>query len=150
MTRAVIDTNVLVSGFGVYEQSERAPAQVILRWRQGGYLLLVSDAIQTEFARTLRKPYYAARYTSEQVRTAQRLLATQGQQVVIGTDVIAVATHPEDDLVLATAVSGRADFLVTGDRQLQRLGSYQGVKIVSPREFLDLLERLEQDDEIVP
>jgi hypothetical protein len=45
------------------------------------------------------------------------------------------ATHPEDDLVLATAVSARADCLVTGDRQLQRLGSYQGVSILSPALF---------------
>jgi predicted nucleic acid-binding protein len=123
---------------------------VILRWRQGGYLLLVSDVVRDEFTRTLRKPYYAARYTSKQVRTAERLLATQGQQISIDVDVTGVATHPEDDLVLATAVAGQADFLVTGDRQLQRLGSYQGVKIVSPREFLTLLERLEQDDEVVP
>jgi predicted nucleic acid-binding protein len=55
-----------------------------------------------------------------------------------------VATHPEDDLVLATAVSAHADYLVTGDRKLQRLGSYQGVRILSPREFLAVLapERL--------
>jgi hypothetical protein len=42
--------------------------------------------------------------------------------------------------VLAAAVSADADYLVTGDRQLQRLGTYEGVRIVSPRDFLALLD----------
>ncbi len=50
-----------------------------------------------------------------------------------------VATHPEDDLILATAVSGGAQYLVTGDRQLLKLGNYQGVQIVTARDFLDRL-----------
>lgn len=52
-----------------------------------------------------------------------------------------VATHPEDDLVLAAAVSARADYLVTSDTKLLRLESYEGVQIVSPATFLDVLER---------
>ncbi len=44
-----------------------------------------------------------------------------------------------DDLILATAMSSQADYLVTGDKQLQDLGTYQGVTILSPRAFLDLL-----------
>ena len=51
-----------------------------------------------------------------------------------------LATHPEDDLVLAAAVSARSDYLVTGDKKLQDLRSYQGVTIVTPREFLTILE----------
>ena len=53
--------------------------------------------------------------------------------------VAGVATHPEDDLVLATAVSAGADYLVTGDRQLQKLGRHGSVTILSPRGFLALL-----------
>jgi predicted nucleic acid-binding protein len=53
-----------------------------------------------------------------------------------------VATHPEDDLVLATAVSGGAQFLVTGDHRLLALREYEGVVIVSVREFLALLPGL--------
>ena len=56
-------------------------------------------------------------------------------------EVTEVATHPEDDLILATAVASGAHYLVTGDRKLRTIQSYQGVTIVSPREFLALLER---------
>jgi len=53
-----------------------------------------------------------------------------------------VATQPADDLVLATALSGRAQFLVTGDHKLLGLKTYRGVVIVSVHEFLALLPGL--------
>jgi predicted nucleic acid-binding protein len=52
-----------------------------------------------------------------------------------------VATHPEDDLVLATAVSAGADYLVTGDIRFRtRVPSYQGISLVSPSEFLAIIQ----------
>jgi predicted nucleic acid-binding protein len=60
--------------------------------------------------------------------------------VPITAEVRGVATRPEDDLTLATAVSAEADYLVTGDRQLLALADYEGVQIISPREFLTILE----------
>jgi predicted nucleic acid-binding protein len=52
-----------------------------------------------------------------------------------------VAPHPEDDLILAIAASARVDYLVTGDRRLRdRVPTYHGTRLVSPREFLEILE----------
>jgi predicted nucleic acid-binding protein len=51
-----------------------------------------------------------------------------------------VTTHPEDDLVLAVAAGAGVDYLVIRDKPLQQLGIYQGVRVISPRVFLDLLE----------
>jgi predicted nucleic acid-binding protein len=50
-----------------------------------------------------------------------------------------VADDEEDDLVLGTAVAANADVLVTGDPGLLRIGEYRGVRIVTAREFLDIL-----------
>jgi predicted nucleic acid-binding protein len=47
--------------------------------------------------------------------------------------------YPHDIPVLGTAVAGRADLLVTGDRQLLALGRFESIPIVSPREFQDQL-----------
>jgi hypothetical protein len=57
----------------------------------------------------------------------------------ITVEVRKVATHPEDDVVLATALSADAEYLATGDRKLQVLGSYRTVTILPPRAFVDLL-----------
>ena len=95
-------------------------------------------------------PSSAQRVQPETQVVAMRLLRDFAIHTKLSIDVQGVASHPEDDPVLATAVSAAADYLVTGDRQLQQLGSYQGVRIVSPREFLTLLDRLERDDEQEP
>ncbi len=47
-----------------------------------------------------------------------------------------VEDDPDDDHFLACAVSGRADCLVTGDPHLLKLGSYKGIPILSPADFL--------------
>jgi uncharacterized protein len=50
-----------------------------------------------------------------------------------------VPLDPNDDMIVATAVKAKADFIVTGDRHLLALGSHDSIRIVTPREFLDLL-----------
>jgi predicted nucleic acid-binding protein len=54
----------------------------------------------------------------------------------------AVPDDPKDDMVVATAVAARADYLVTGDRRhLLSLREYEGIRIVTPRQFLDVIGR---------
>ena len=51
-----------------------------------------------------------------------------------------VCRDPDDDLVLATALSGGAELIVTGDQDLLVLHRYEGVRLVSPRQFLEWLD----------
>lgn len=67
------------------------------------------------------------------------LLRSAAIVTALTVEVTGVATHPEDDLILATAVAGAAAYLVTGDRRLRAVGAFQGVAILSPREFLERL-----------
>jgi predicted nucleic acid-binding protein len=67
------------------------------------------------------------------------LLDSSALIVVPDAGVRGVATHPEDDVVLATGVSAGADFLVTGDRKLLQLGTYRGVRITTCTSFLEAL-----------
>ena len=101
----------------------------------------MSDHILTELATTFDDPYFRRRLTPRQIARALTLLRQHATLTPIIGEVHGVAAHPEDDLVLATAVSAAAEYLVTGDRELQRLGSYGGVTILNPRAFLDLLQR---------
>lgn len=52
-------------------------------------------------------------------------------------ETIVVCRDPKDDKLLELAVSGNADFLVTGDKDLLVLNPFRGVEIITPREFLD-------------
>jgi putative PIN family toxin of toxin-antitoxin system len=144
MSTVVLDANVLASGF-VRANPNAAPTRLVDSWEAGAYTLIVSDHIQTEVANTFQDRYFQQRMSPEQIARAEALLQYQAVVVPITVEVHGVATHPEDDLVLATAVSAQVEYLVTGDTQLQKLGSYQGVTILSPRAFLDLLEAQEQE-----
>jgi putative PIN family toxin of toxin-antitoxin system len=105
----------------------------------GAFELIVSPDILQELERTLDEPYYRARRSEEQIDAAIRLIAGQATVTIPTVAVAGVASHPEDDRVLAAAVSANVDYLVTGDRQLQRLGSYGPVRILAPRAFLEIL-----------
>ncbi len=142
MITAVFDTNVLASGF-VRRNPDSAVVQILDAWRSGLYRLIVSEHILAELGRTLQEPYFARHLTPERRAEASAILRRQAIVTAITAAVAGGATHPEDDIVLATAVSAKADYLVTGDTKLQRLGSYEGVRILGPREFVAVLtERL--------
>jgi putative PIN family toxin of toxin-antitoxin system len=136
MTRVVLDANTLASGAIT---TTGTLASIIDAWRNGKYTVIVSEPILLELERTLQKPYFQQRLTNEQSSRFIMLLRKRATISTITISVRGVATHPEDDLILATALSAKANYLVTGDAKLQKLGTYSGIRILSPRAFLDIL-----------
>jgi len=47
-----------------------------------------------------------------------------------------VCRDPDDDHILAAAISGKCDGIITGDKDLLVLKSYEGIEILSPRDFI--------------
>jgi putative PIN family toxin of toxin-antitoxin system len=138
--RVTLDANVLAPGFTSHGS---ASARLIDLWRTGAFELVLSEHILSELARTLADPYFATRLPREDAAAILALLRTNATVTELTTQVRGVATHPEDDVVLATALSGQAAILCTRDKQLLRLRSYQHVAILSPGE---LVARFEVED----
>ncbi len=142
MIRAVLDTNVLASGFLGSPSALTAPTLLLHQWRAGQFTLVISDYILAELQRTLGQPYFVARVSPEERERFLMLLTRVAERTVIRRRVAGVATHPEDDPILATALAGQADYLVTGDQRLRdRVPAFQGIPLLSPTEFLDILTR---------
>jgi uncharacterized protein len=142
MIRAVLDTNVLASGALGLTGGVTPPALLLHQWRADRLRLIISDYIEKELRKTLVQPYSRRRIRSEDRELLLILLTKVAEHVVIRRRVTGVATHPEDDPILATALSARADYLVTGDQRLRdRVSSFQGIPLVSPAEFLDVLSQ---------
>lgn len=134
--RIVVDVNVLVSAtiapLGI-------PRAIITAWQDGFLDLVISDGIIAEVEEKLHYSRISTKYhlTEKKIQTVVTLLRTQTEMISISPQaIIKVTGDSEDDYVLATAVSGEVDYLITGDIKMQKLDSYQGVKILSPREFL--------------
>ena len=133
-----LDTTALPSGF----TNAAGPAgQVLVSWLHGQFDLITSEHILAELSRTFHKPYFSRRLGKQRIANNLALLRSAACLVSITVAVQGVASHPEDDLVVATALSGQADYLITGDHHPQALGSYQVVTILSPRSFLHQLQQ---------
>lgn len=139
MIGAVLDSNVLLSAAVGYRAPRSTPGALLRMWRAGAFDLITSGSILAEVERALGKPYFMRRVTPTQGKRLVSLFKRRGSVVEPAIQVVGVASHPEDDLVLATALSGHAQYLVTGDRALQALRTYESVTIVSPRAFLAIL-----------
>ncbi|MBA2447032.1 MAG: putative toxin-antitoxin system toxin component, PIN family [Chloroflexi bacterium] len=140
MITAVLDTNVLAPALRGVGNPANMLGELLRQWRDGRFQLIVSEHILSELRRTLDTAYFSRSLSAQEREEAVALLATEAVLTPLAVSVRGVATHPEDDLILAAAVTVQADYLVTGDRKLLELGTYQDVRIVTPRDFLQLLQ----------
>lgn len=145
MIMAVLDANVLVSSTLV---PSGAPGRVRRAVIERRFRLVTSRPIVDEVCRTLRSERVSRPYRLEPIDVWQmrQFLEHQGDVVALTEMVAGVATHPEDDLILSTAVNARADYLVASDRQLLALREYEGVRIVTPERFLSVLREQDEDE----
>ena len=137
MIRATYDTNTLVSGATI----SQGPISFIMNaWINDDVEMVTSEPLINELSRTLEKPYFASRLTQKQARSFVNLVRDHAIIVRVTTPIPKAATHPEDDIVLATADSGKASYIVTGDHGLQSLGRFKTIRIVDPRTFGEFLQ----------
>jgi putative PIN family toxin of toxin-antitoxin system len=136
--RAVLDTNVLVSGL-MTEGS--APSEILDAWLAGHFTLVTSLYLVEELAHVLTYPRIAKRLRLDEQELAtildallSRAEVTPGQLRLPG-----VARDPKDDAVVACAKEGVADCIVSGDQDLLVLGEYEGIRVVTPRQFVEML-----------
>jgi putative PIN family toxin of toxin-antitoxin system len=139
----LLDTNVLVSAFLV---KQGKPAHIFAQ--RDRYELILSTHILGEVhealgRRHIQKRFHPSRadiraYVSD-LHLYARLIDPQPVENVIPQD-------PPDNLVLASAAGGKANYLVTGNKHLLELKEYRGVKIVTPAQFLEILAQLDVQD----
>ena len=125
----VLDTNVLVSGLAY---PGGAPGRIVAAWRQGGLEVTLSRYILDELVRVLpRLP--RVRMTSAEIRDlADSFMFLSNVVEPQGSDDTTLR-DPADQPVLRTLLTARADYLITGDKDLLALaGQYP---ILTPAQF---------------
>jgi len=138
--KVVLDANLFVSATIA---SQGKPAQVLDAWRANRFNLVIREDIIEEIREVLCRPHIRKRHqwTKEEIDC---FLAGLGELATITPgelEVKAITDDPDDNMYLACAVEGEADYIVSGDRHLLRLGTYEGIQIVTPAQFLEILER---------
>ena len=133
MLRVVADTNVYISAlnFG------GVPDQVLALARRGRIEMFVSKPILDEIEGVLKGKF---QWPPSRTRQALTAISEFAKEVKATERVAAVEKDEPDNRVLECALAARATIIVSGDSHLRELGSFQRIRILSPRAFLDAIE----------
>jgi uncharacterized protein len=128
--RVVADTNIYISAlmFG------GVPGRFLDLALGRRFTLVTSKALLDELDEKLRGKFAVSESDARAIRAK-----LEGNASVVNPDfeLNAVADDPDDNRVLECAVAGEADFIVSGDRHLLRIGAYEGIAIVTVRQFVE-------------
>jgi hypothetical protein len=138
MLRVVLDTNVIISDTIT---DHGVPFQILKKWEQGHFVLIVSEPILQEVDRVFHYPHIKEKrhLTKRDISSVLQTLRRYGINTPAEIIIEAVSQDPADNKFIVAAVEGEADYIVSGDRHLRSLESYRGIKIVSPSEFVEVL-----------
>jgi putative PIN family toxin of toxin-antitoxin system len=127
--KAVFDTNVLIAAF----LTEGICAKLLIRARRHDFELILCDGILQEFKRVLKKKFA----TSPHETSEALIILSEAALEILGPidSITPICRDSDDDLILACARDAVADYVVTGDEDLLVLKNYEGIHIVSTREF---------------
>lgn len=127
--RVLLDTNVLVSAilFG------GLPRQLLETALTGDLDLVTSQPLLAELETVLTRKFEFPSLMTASIRAELEALSEVVEPIQIERVTRAVA----DEVVLATAVAGAAEVVVTGDKELLGMGSYEGIPIQTPRDLAD-------------
>ncbi|MDG6898104.1 MAG: putative toxin-antitoxin system toxin component, PIN family [Nitrososphaerota archaeon] len=138
--RIVLDTNVLVSAF----VSKRGPSANILDTISTleEITLVLSEEILEEFGDVMAREEVRERfgYTTAEIKGFTGAIRSVAEIVNMKSN-FKVVEDPKDDIVLNAAYDGKAAYIVSGDRHLQDVKKFRGIRIVSPREFMTTITR---------
>lgn len=140
--KVTLDTNVIVSGI-ILEHG--IPYSILELWRRGAFLLITSSELIDELMEVLHRAKTVKNYDIPiEKLTAIGKLLKQKSRVVIPTPFIQTIPlrDKKDTFILETAMAGKAEYLVTGDKDLIFLRDQSEIKplvIIAPQQFLELL-----------
>lgn len=141
--RVILDTNVLLSGLLI---AHGPPAKLLDAWERALFTLVASNALIAEFREVAGRPFFKARLRAsvvELLAAGLRDFSLFYQDLPSGPK----APDPKDSHLLALAEASAAEFLVTGDKELQSLKHHKSTRIVSPAAMINFLKEAEKDRE---
>ena len=130
--RVVLDTNVFIAAVVA-----DGLCRDLVRVRVLPHTLITSEPLLHELRSISR-----AKFTVDPVELPLLEQLNEEAEIVTPAELRGgICRDEDDDVVLATALAGKADVIVTGDEDLLLLKKFRGIEILSPRQFLKLLDR---------
>lgn len=133
MLKIILDTNVLISA-AMHPRKSRALLELGLA---GRFVIIASDPLLEEFANVINRPKF-----EESRRAAKKFVVainSSCKKINVKSSLKVILDDPDDDIVINTAIDGKADYIVTGDTHLLELRKFRWIQIVTVDEMLKRL-----------
>lgn len=137
MLRVVLDTNTVVSG-AIGGVSARI---IYLLTKEKAFQVIVSYDIMQEYEEVLCRPHFG--FQTKLVTALLDFFKVNALWVKPQGITRVIAADPDDDKFLAAAVEGCANYIVSGDKHLLSLGSFEGIHILNSSQFLQVIRTTE-------
>jgi putative PIN family toxin of toxin-antitoxin system len=128
--RVVLDTNVLVSGIFF----SGPPAEILRAWSRGKFRFVVSPEILDEYARVSAE--LADKFPDIDTQRILELVIVHSEVCSPGKLPQRVCEDPHDEKFIEAAIDTRTKIIVSGDKHLLKVSGYQGVSVLTPRQFV--------------
>ncbi len=138
--KAVIDTNVLVSG--LFAESGTV-AELMGLWFDGRFELVTSEEILSELYRVLHKPTIQEHFKPSEDDIVE-YLDTIREKAIITPDIYQtdrIKKDTTDNKFLACALEAKADYIVSGDKHLREIKHFHGIKIIDVKAFVERVRK---------
>jgi len=133
--KVVPDTNVIISS--IFWRG--APYKFMKRGFKREYIIILSPEILDEVIDKLRNKFNVP---GNKIQKLISILIIFSFVIEPTRKINAVKDDPNDNRIIECAVYGNADYIVSGDRHLLDLEKYKSIKIVTPRDMLEILKKL--------
>lgn len=138
MIRVVLDTNTIVSA--IINTDKSVSQEIYQNSKDKRFLLVISSSILAEVEDVIHRARVVRfhKYTASELRRIVKEL-TNVSYIVPGKTEIEIVRDPDDNKIISAALDGRADYIVSRDKDLLDLKEYQEIKIITPEEFMGIL-----------
>ena len=128
----VLDTNVIISALVGHGKSRHLLTKLFEK-----YEIVSSKQMLAELGDVLSRRKFG--FTRHQINEFLLMMVRGSIAATVTECPEIIVEDPDDDVVLATALEGGADFIVSGDKHLLSLREFRGIRIVTVREMLEIL-----------
>ena len=143
--KVVVDTNIWISSLIA---SSKTAARLVDEWRESKFEIVVSEQQVLELYEVLSRPKFLFKYriARQEIDDIVSSIAVRAERVTLKGNT-KLCRDPDDDIIIETAIRGRAKYLVTGDKDITNdktvlsFLSRHGVSVISLSRFLAIINK---------
>jgi uncharacterized protein len=130
--KVIIDTNVFISGMFF---PKGIPRKILLAWKHKIFRIVASPEILEEYRDTVED--LKKRYSTSDALEFLELAMLNSEYCQSSGLAEKVCADPDDDKFLACALASKTNIIISGDKHLLDVSGYNGIKVLSPRQFAE-------------